>query len=255
MGMRLLVINFFFHRRQLAVGVEEADLTGFHGLRVLGYNQTKHALGEDMAVAHGLWKSTAHRRYDRFSLSRVARIPAAVAGIDEAEAVVPDDVERIARSPAERLVRGRRSGGVPAIANDEGDEDSGSSSEQSEAPPSPAEELRVDLLPPGWEELRRRAPSGKKYSVFSGPGGVRVRSRPEAWRVHELGVEVRAEAGADARLPVRPGGAAVSSPVVAAVVREEGEAAGQRFPDSLVDYVHYYDRPSSRRPPRERAGR
>ena len=72
-----------FRRAQLDVGVPEAELAGPHGLRVEGYNATKNGLGAPLAVAQGGWKSSAHERYDRFSMDRVVRIPAVIAGVDE----------------------------------------------------------------------------------------------------------------------------------------------------------------------------
>eukprot|EP00966_Prymnesium_polylepis_P281088 6494484-Prymnesium_polylepis.1 len=44
-----------FRHAQRKAGVEHADLTGLHGLRVRGYNETKSACGEDLAVVHGGW--------------------------------------------------------------------------------------------------------------------------------------------------------------------------------------------------------
>ena len=137
-------------------------------------------------------------------------------------------------------------------------------------------------LPPGWVEHRREAPSGRRYPVFVGPTGVVARSRREVWRIAEGvagadGVEVRPAAPREGLprspvvaavvrdpvpevagddgvlLPVRSAG---GSPVVSAVASEPeilpvGSVA-HRFPDSLHDYQHYYERPSSRRPPRAR---
>ena len=53
---------------------------GPHGLRVLGYNLSMEAHGENLTVAHGGWKSTAHSRYARFALSQVLSIPAGMLG-------------------------------------------------------------------------------------------------------------------------------------------------------------------------------
>eukprot|EP00966_Prymnesium_polylepis_P312892 7230479-Prymnesium_polylepis.1 len=72
-----------FKARQLRVGVAEGDLSGLHGLRVAGYNLTKRGLGEELTVAHGLWRSTAHRRYERFAMSQILRIPSVIAGADD----------------------------------------------------------------------------------------------------------------------------------------------------------------------------
>ena len=42
-------------------------------------------LGEAVAQAHGLWKSEAHKRYRRFKMSLIARIPAAIWELVEGE--------------------------------------------------------------------------------------------------------------------------------------------------------------------------
>jgi hypothetical protein len=52
------------HAFQRRVGVLQGQELGFHGLRVEGYNLSKRGNGEDLTVAHGLWKSSAHKRYD-----------------------------------------------------------------------------------------------------------------------------------------------------------------------------------------------
>merc|ERR1712086_714070 len=65
-----------FKAAQRAVGVAAGEEGGLHGLRVEGYNNSKRVLGEDVTVAHGLWKSDAHKRYSRFPMGVVAQIPA-----------------------------------------------------------------------------------------------------------------------------------------------------------------------------------
>ena len=51
---------------------ENAILYGLHSLRVAGYNAAKQGKhGTALAVAHGGWMSTAHERYDRFSIDDV----------------------------------------------------------------------------------------------------------------------------------------------------------------------------------------
>jgi hypothetical protein len=48
---------------------------GLHGLRVAGYAHGKRGeLGEELAVAQGGWRSTAHLRYDRFSTTEVLQL-------------------------------------------------------------------------------------------------------------------------------------------------------------------------------------
>ena len=81
----------------------EADYALMHGLRVEGYNSTQAVLGEDLAAAHGGWKSTAHKRYMRFSMLTISRIPGAIVGLEEP----PEPVEeRDARPPSTRVRRG-----------------------------------------------------------------------------------------------------------------------------------------------------
>lgn len=57
------------------VGNSAAHEFGLHGLRVAGYDCARRsAAGEELAVAHGGWHSTAHKRYERFAMSEVVRI-------------------------------------------------------------------------------------------------------------------------------------------------------------------------------------
>ena len=73
-----------------------------------------------MAVAHGIWKSTAHTRYDRFDMSLVVRIPAAIAGLDEGEALDPFATqERPAGVSPARLVRRSAQGDAPHEPEDQ----------------------------------------------------------------------------------------------------------------------------------------
>ena len=91
-----------FQDLQREVGVPDAEISGLHGLRVEGYNATKHGLGEDLTVAHGLWASKAHKRYERFALSRVLRIAPVIAGVDLGD---QPSLERDAGPPDHRLNR------------------------------------------------------------------------------------------------------------------------------------------------------
>ena len=70
-------------------------------------NATKNGLGAPLAVAQGGWKSSAHERYDRFSMDRVVRIPAVIAGVDEGDDPAPlnEAGERPAGPPRRRLRR------------------------------------------------------------------------------------------------------------------------------------------------------
>ena len=59
---------------------ETAMQYGLHSLRVSGYNAAKRGKhGTALAVAHGGWMSTAHERYDRFSLSDVIALSGVIA--------------------------------------------------------------------------------------------------------------------------------------------------------------------------------
>ena len=120
----LLYRKFFaqFRELQLRVGVPDDKLSGPHGLRVEGYNGTKSRLGVELAVAQGGWRSTAHKRYERFSMERVVRIPAVIAGVDDGD----DD------DPAATIEAGEREAGPPQRrmrradlrrANDDEDDD------------------------------------------------------------------------------------------------------------------------------------
>jgi hypothetical protein len=61
---------------------------GLHGLRVQGYNDACAGASEQLAVAHGGWKSTAHTRYARFSMTSVVNLSSAMlsaAGFESAD--------------------------------------------------------------------------------------------------------------------------------------------------------------------------
>ena len=63
------------------VGETAAQQYGLHSLRVSGYENGKRgAVGEELAVAQGGWRSTAHRRYDRFTMTEVLGLPAQIVG-------------------------------------------------------------------------------------------------------------------------------------------------------------------------------
>ena len=62
---------------------------GLHGIRVRGYNDACEGEDEELAVAHGGWRSSAHTRYARFQLSRVLGLAAAMATVAGAPADAP----------------------------------------------------------------------------------------------------------------------------------------------------------------------
>ena len=94
-----------FHDLQDAVGVPRDAHAGLHGLRVEGHNQTKNGLGAELAQAHGLWKSGAVRRYDRFQMRLVVRIPSVIMGEDEGDDLVPPNETSERGPPTSRLRR------------------------------------------------------------------------------------------------------------------------------------------------------
>ena len=73
-----------------ASSADEAAKYGLHSLRVLGYNLSKRAVGDQLTVAHGGWSSDAHERYERFALTQVLALPR---GMLEAGDEAPDDAQ------------------------------------------------------------------------------------------------------------------------------------------------------------------
>ena len=116
-----------------------------------------------------------------------------------------------------------------------------------------AHEEQDELLPPGWTEISRLTDNRRQYFVYSGPLGSRARSRVEAWRVYSQRRE-RASVVADrcARAPSRSVSLSPSPERVAPQSVLGGNDEG--YPEDLADYVHFFDRPSTRRAPRERCG-
>jgi hypothetical protein len=150
---------------------------GPHGLRVLGYNLSRDANGEDLTVAHGGWMSQGHSRYARFSFSQVLSVPARMLGA-KSHYEGPREVTR---------VRARR--GVSAtVAPTEGlDVADSSLSEDGEADSTAP---HVAALPEGYvrEDLVR--PNGRRDFVVRTPDGSTCRSMAEAWR-HAAGSPAR----------------------------------------------------------------
>ena len=165
-----------FKVHQQGVGVVEENLTGPHGLRVLGWNRIKDSLGAGLAQAHGGWRSKSGcRRYDRFSMGQVYNIPAAIADVfhDDTRGGVSapsssDDDER--PIPQGNLARDARA----ARANRSGS----SRDHRSSSPLAP-------LLPPGWVRVQRHTSTGRQYAVYKSPTGGQVASRVAAWRSYD----------------------------------------------------------------------
>ena len=83
-----------------------ADMYGFHGLRVLGYNCWRAAEGEDIAALQGGWGSLAHRIYGRDDLNKILGMAQKGAHYAASHALAPmplDDTppqDAVAPSPA-----------------------------------------------------------------------------------------------------------------------------------------------------------
>ena len=73
-----------------ATSRELAVTRGLHGLRVSGYDRGRRGpSGVELAVAQGAWRSSAHLRYERFSMSEVLALPSSIVELGE-DAVVPE---------------------------------------------------------------------------------------------------------------------------------------------------------------------
>jgi hypothetical protein len=89
------------------------DNYGLHGARVGGYNKSLRANGDELTVAHGLWRSRGHTRYARWKDTEVAGLTAAMAGEQSVyqDAQVPADGRPLVPTPQPRRSgRGRGRG-------------------------------------------------------------------------------------------------------------------------------------------------
>ena len=210
-----------FKDRQRRIGVKEEDLAGLHGLRVEGYNGCESALGDEVAAAHGLWKSKCSKRYARFAMELIATIPAWIVGEKTSDPSTSNSdhldngQERDARAPKQRMnrrgmehnVESQQPGG--SLQNDDPESDS--------EPEVPNIENTCaapvgDLLPHNWVMEQRCTSTGRVYKVYVGPEGQKAQSRLHAWRVHEASrtveepvgsEEVEAELRVQTRAPMR----------------------------------------------------
>ena len=86
------------------IGEDGAKAYGLHGLRVASYNAAKRGPeDEELAVAHCGWRSTAHRRYERFGDERSQ----AVMGLPAAMVATRGDGTRWLHSHASLLAQAR----------------------------------------------------------------------------------------------------------------------------------------------------
>jgi hypothetical protein len=93
--------------------VQPDDNYGLHGARVGGYNKSLRANGDELTVAHGLWRSRGHTRYARWKDTEVAGLTAGMAGEQSVyqDAQVPADGRPLVPTPQPRRSgRGRGRG-------------------------------------------------------------------------------------------------------------------------------------------------
>ena len=273
-----------YHGRQDDFGIPEEEQSGLHGGRIQGYNGVKACMGEDLAVAHGHWKSSAHKRYTRFKASDVIRISQAAFGLIEQPGPVLDAEERATGPPPERVHRHvlqQPAEGVTEEAHSDGGEDA-----VRERVPS-----SVHLLPPGWTEERK---GQRGYLVCHGPRGEKTHSRAQAWQRYEeargapdaeadfalaASQDGESDAGAQEVIPnthIRfddEGDAVLQSPSpgskssrrrsrasvhkkkaqrAAAMQASSSSSMAQLFPEDLSEHVVEFQRASARPPPRVR---
>ena len=81
---------------------ERANRLGLHGLRVLGYNAGKAAMGEEVAALQGGWFSECHLTYSRETLNKILGMASKMAStaavsalprmpLDSEEPILPAD--------------------------------------------------------------------------------------------------------------------------------------------------------------------
>jgi hypothetical protein len=134
-----------------------SDSYGIHSLRVSGYNWSKRGSGEDITVAHGLWKSHAHNRYSRWGMNEILDIPRNMflEHPDQLAVPAPRQEERPAGRPPLMTRQGamREPGGGPSV-----DSSGGSSADSDGAPPRMCDgEVAAQLVADAAQRAHRRA--------------------------------------------------------------------------------------------------
>ena len=158
--------------------VQEDTDYGLHSARVGGYNRSLRSNGEDLTVAHGLWRSKAHSRYHRWKDYEVANITSNMMGVEETYAYITHaDGRPIGRgSPSPRRAgRGRGRGRGQGRGRQQ-------PRTETEAGGSEAAEEVTEALPEGW------AVEGEGVYVppqsLARLGAEAQRSLERAWAVH-----------------------------------------------------------------------
>jgi len=172
------------------VSPDDTDF-GIHGIRVEGYNNSKNANGLELTVAHGLWMSGAHTRYERFSFASVCSIAAKMVGVESvygASGAQADEVAGGGARPAEREVgRGRvERGGAAAGSSGSGGGDEGGEGEIEAASPPPVVRGSRSALspPPGWTARSLDGGAVEYVPPASFVGTDPVSSIARAWSMH-----------------------------------------------------------------------
>ena len=192
--------------RQRRVGLQDADITHPHGIRVWAYNKVRELLGREIAAAHGGWAqpedrkalATGNSRYDRFLLSLVVRIAACIAGTDMGDFLLGEVSEEPGslrvptgeireRAAAKPKRMGRADVRVSQLAIEAlGDRSDGEGEDDSSEASSDGGIRTRTRLPPGWSMTFKTPANGRKYKVFKGPEGARqMYSLPAAWVEHD----------------------------------------------------------------------
>ena len=156
--------EFLDDLRQLLVRggltVEESLQYAVHGLRVLGYNLTKGAAGEDVAILIGGWGSEAHRTYNRDTLLKILKAPQqavqyAMDQMGSNGSLPPMPLDYVQQTPPTGIEQPSPAApsDAPAWTGDG----------------TPAES-RITNLADGIAKHTRTPPSGKSYSVYFARG-------------------------------------------------------------------------------------
>ena len=128
-----------------------------------------------------------------------------------------------------------------------GDDDGASDADGDSGGPAAAAAAAENGLPPGYTVVSREAPSGRKYKMYTAPGGTRLGSRAAAWAHFSS-----AQAASSSR-PM-PDESPEPQPTVARSTSTRNTRAGSfSFPDDLSQHVVHFERPSTRPPPRQRS--
>ena len=154
--------------REALVSVGADPKLGPHGLRVLGYNLSKHGNGVDLTVAHGGWLSSGHARYERFSQREVLAVTAGMLGL-ASEHGPPEEPRAINRTRAGRGVETHLVPGDLEVGNEVVE---GVPSTEGEGCSTDLREFSID----GVVETRHVTISGREYSTFR-LDGVLYRSK------------------------------------------------------------------------------